>query len=87
LWDEASRRDFNKTLVKGRQMEVSTDLVRIVAPHFVAGVEVNGSGYVVNWPPILHWTGGKKWAPVEAYFKRKGYRIQWIYDSQLEERR
>lgn len=51
-------------------------LIRIVAPHFVAGLEINGSDYVVNWPPILRWTAGKYWPNVEAYFKRKGYEVQ-----------
>ncbi len=53
-------------------------LIRIVAPHYVVGIEVNGSGYIVNWPPILKWAAGKKWATVEAYFIRKGYEIQYL---------
>jgi hypothetical protein len=51
---------------------VSRVLVRIVAPHFVAGVEAD-NGRVVRAAPILHymlgWTGGR----LASYCARKGW--------------
>ena len=34
-------------------------LIRISAPHFCAGIVLDGSGHVVEAAPILQWTLGK----------------------------
>lgn len=47
-------------------------LVRVVAPHFVAGIIVDG-GACVHAAPILHWAVGRKQDELRAYFARKGW--------------
>lgn len=50
-------------------------LVRVVAPHFVAGLEVDPkTSRVVRAAPILQWTVGKHSIEVSADFYRKGWK-------------
>jgi hypothetical protein len=49
-------------------------LVRIVAPHFVAGIEAT-NGRVTMTAPILHYMRGWDGAQVASYCARKGW--QW----------
>lgn len=57
-------------------------MVRIVAPHFVAGVTVepdeNGIIRVTEPAPILHYTRGWSIATLKAYMVRKGWQGTWI---------
>ena len=46
-------------------------LVRVVAPHFVAGIEF-ARGKVTEAAPILAWAKGKTEDEMRGYFKRKG---------------
>jgi hypothetical protein len=53
-------------------------LVRIDAPHFVAGIIVNNNHKCAHWAPILHKTvkiydGDIK--KIYEYYKRKGYKV------------
>lgn len=50
----------------------SPTLVRIVAPHFVAGIEAD-SGRVVNAAPILRYMLGWDARRVAGYCARKGW--------------
>lgn len=52
-------------------------LVRVVAPHFVAGIEF-ARGKVSEAAPILAWAKGKSEDEMRAYFKRKGWRASVI---------
>ena len=54
-----------------------TNLVRVVAPHFVAGL-VAVDGVVTEAAPILRWTIGKRSAWLAAYFKRKSWKWEII---------
>lgn len=45
-------------------------LIRIEAPHFVAGLIVDG-GVVVRTAPILSWARHKAWRNVAAYVETK----------------
>jgi hypothetical protein len=47
-------------------------LVRIVAPHFVAGLDAR-AGRVVNAAPIIRYMMGWDGAQVAAYCARKGW--------------
>lgn len=47
--------------------------VRIEAPYFVAGVELDEEGFVTLTAPILRWMRGKKFADQTAYLDRKGW--------------
>jgi hypothetical protein len=47
-------------------------LVRVIAPHFVAGLVVEGET-VVEAAPILKWTIGKQRGWLRAYFAEKGW--------------
>lgn len=49
-------------------------LVRVEAPHFVAGLEV-ADGHVVRCAPILKWSHGKEINWLIRYFHRKGWRV------------
>jgi len=60
-----------------KKKKIMDQLIRITAPHYVAGLEIR-NGYVVNWPPILRWTAGKSWPTVESYFIRKQYKIEYV---------
>ena len=47
-------------------------LIRVVAPHFVAGVETK-NGKCVKTAPILRWTRGMTEREMFAAFKQKGW--------------
>jgi hypothetical protein len=48
-------------------------LMRVEAPHFVAGLIVT-KGRVVRAAPILKWSLGKQWVWIASYIERKGWR-------------
>ena len=50
-------------------------LVRVVAPHYVAGYVVE-NGRVVKAAPILAWAVGKSYSDVGRYLENKGYERQ-----------
>lgn len=54
------------------------DLVRVVAPHFVAGVLVNSELHIVVAAPILGWARGKHIAWLADYCKAKGWGVEAI---------
>lgn len=56
-------------------------LVRVEAPHFVAGLEFNGAGMCVNAAPILKWCVGKRAQFLRDYFQRKGWKAQRVKKS------
>jgi hypothetical protein len=56
-------------------MAVSGTLVRIEAPHFVAGI-VAENGRVVRTAPILHYMLGWDGRRVAAYVRAKGW--AWV---------
>lgn len=49
-------------------------LVRVVAPHFVAGLEIGHGSTCDRAAPILSWAVGKPRDFLSAYFRRKGWR-------------
>lgn len=60
-----------------RAMPTPTTLVRVVAPHFVAGLDMVGDK-CVEAAPILKWAKGKTADELRAYFKQKGWRASII---------
>lgn len=52
-------------------------LARVVAPHFVAGLLLDGDR-CVEAAPILRWEVGKDRAWLRAYFRRKGWEARII---------
>lgn len=46
-------------------------LVRVAAPHFVAGIVLDDAGVVIEAAPILAWERGKHYGELRAYFARK----------------
>lgn len=61
-----------------RIMTPSTEyLVRVEAPHFVAGF-VMRSDIVREAAPILAWTIGKPRDELRIYFKRKGWKVMIV---------
>lgn len=54
-----------------------SELVRVVAPHFVAGLIVDGDR-CVEAAPILRWAVGKRRAELRAYFKRRRWSARII---------
>lgn len=53
------------------------DLVRVVAPHFVAGL-IMRDGKASESAPILRWAIGKDADFLRTYFKRKGWRASIV---------
>lgn len=49
-------------------------LIRVEAPHFVAGIQVNERGMCMNAAPILKWCIGKRTDFLRDYFRRKGWK-------------
>jgi hypothetical protein len=56
-------------------MAENGQLVRIDAPHFVAGILIEND-HVVRGAPIIAWMIGKPEGFVEWYCRRKG----WLFD-------
>lgn len=52
-------------------------LVRVVAPHFVAGLVMDGA-ICRHSAPILKWAIGKNREELRAYFTRKGWKASVI---------
>ena len=52
-------------------------LFQVTAPHFCAGLVVDGDR-VVRAAPILRWTVGKNRAYLREYFTRKGWRVEFV---------
>ncbi len=59
-------------------------LVRIVAPHFVAGIEINERDMCMVAAPILKWCIGKRTDFLRDYFARKGWKASIV--GQIEDR-
>lgn len=56
-------------------------VVRVVAPHFVAGVVIDRPDHrVVRAAPILAWVIGKHEDELRTYFRRKGWNASIIAD-------
>lgn len=52
-------------------------LIRVVAPHFVAGLEIT-NGKCTNAAPILGWAVGKDEDYLRAYFRTKKWKASII---------
>lgn len=52
-------------------------LIRVVAPHFVAGLVMNGDWCVQN-APILAWTRGRYRTWLRAQFEQRSWRATVI---------
>jgi len=56
-------------------------LLRIEAPHYVAGAvwnKRNDGWCCVEAAPIIRWMVGKEASTVGDYLKRKNYHYQWL---------
>lgn len=54
-------------------------LLRVEAPHFVAGAIYAGDPWqCVRAAPIIRWMVGKPPRETRAYLDRKGWKFQWI---------
>jgi hypothetical protein len=59
-------------------------LLRVVAPHFVAGAiwrQDGGQWACVHAAPILKWMVGKNSREVRAYLERKRWEYEWVSSS------
>jgi hypothetical protein len=56
-------------------------LVRVEAPHFVAGIVLENDE-VTRAAPILKWTLGKDRAYLRTYFRTKGWRATVIKEEE-----
>ncbi|HEY2534698.1 MAG TPA: hypothetical protein VGJ20_43455 [Xanthobacteraceae bacterium] len=50
-------------------------LIRIEAPHFVAGIVIDRKNMVVDAAPILKWMIGRDVHDCLSYFEKQGYRV------------
>lgn len=55
---------------------MDTHLVRVEAPHFVAGLIFNEAWVCVEAAPILRWAEGQDGWTLRRYFDRKGWRSE-----------
>lgn len=56
-------------------------LLRVTAPHFVAGVvftKASGHWEITNVAPILQWMRDRSPREIEKYITSKGWEYQWI---------
>lgn len=59
-----------------------TELVRVIAPHFVAGIvfQYTFKGYeCIRAAPILKYCLGKSWPWCQQYFARKGWKASIVH--------
>lgn len=56
---------------------MSEFLVRVVAPHYVAGL-ITRDGIIVEAAPILKWSVGRSWEFFRWWCRRKGYEVLWL---------
>lgn len=63
-----------------------TELIRIEAPHFVAGIVINEDMRVIRAAPILAWALGKNFEAVANTLNRKKWWISdiWTYGANGE---
>ena len=54
---------------------ISGKLVRIIAPHFVAGI-ISADGRIKHAAPILRWAIGSDTRSFRDWLARKGYRFE-----------
>lgn len=55
----------------------SKRLLRVVAPHFTAGIVFDGDA-PIEAAPILAWALRCDKLYLSAYFKKKGWRAHWV---------
>lgn len=53
-------------------------MIRIVAPHFVAGIEFTLTGIAVHSAPIIQWMLGKKLSWVTRYCERREWEWEFV---------
>jgi hypothetical protein len=53
-------------------------LVRVTAPHFVAGLVLDESGHCIEAPPILAASIGKTAGELARYFERRGWQAELV---------
>ena len=58
------------------------DTYRVVAPHYVAGLDVE-NGIVIEAAPILHWASGQRATKVFRYLCEKQYIVELIAKNGL----
>lgn len=56
----------------------TTTLVRVVAPHFVAGLIIGRNERCTEAAPILNWAINKSRSELQSYFARKGWKASVI---------
>jgi hypothetical protein len=64
---------FKVTSMMGKRV------VRVVTPHFVAGL-IMDKGVCVEAAPILRWSVGKSAEDLSQYFRRKGWHASVLPD-------
>lgn len=56
-------------------------LLRVTAPHFIAGAvfeRVSDGWMIGRCAPIIGWMRGKQAAVISAYLRRKGWTWKWL---------
>lgn len=66
-------------------LEPERTLVRVVAPHFVAGLEMEDD-LCVTAAPILYWAKGKRRDWLRAEFVKRGYKASLVKELSLADR-
>jgi hypothetical protein len=53
-------------------------LIRVVGPHFVAGLVFEEDGVVTKAAPILRWATGLSTSELRLELKKRGYRAHYV---------
>lgn len=61
---------------RDRRAATHHHLMRVVAPHFVAGLVLDDSGKCIEAAPILAASIGKSEAQLRSYFERRGWQVE-----------
>lgn len=57
---------------------------QVTAPHFCAGFTLTERGTIVRSAPIIKWVKAHSLASIQAYCKRKGWKIEELKSSSQE---
>ena len=60
------------------QKQINYKLIRISAPYFCAGAEIDHNNNVINAAPILKWMKGRNLWWIEKYCNKKKWEIEVI---------
>lgn len=59
-------------------------LIQVTAPHFCAGLVTDGER-ITEAAPILRWALRKRWPDTVLYFRKKGWKLEWVDENDRQD--